>query len=93
LLEGQARFRAEHSPVAIAGTVACALATPAGAHPGQVGCVSLAVATALLAGSLPTIALTNRVLVGREIPDPVHAVAYLILLGIILIAMVGTMAA
>jgi hypothetical protein len=43
--------------------------------------------------SLPTIALTKRVLVGREIPDSVHAVAYLILLGFILIAMVGTMAA
>ncbi len=83
-------------PIAVAGTVVYALAAPVASysgHPGQVGYVSLAAATALLAGSLPTIALTKRVLVGRQIPDRVHAVAYLILLGIILIAMVGSMAA
>jgi uncharacterized protein len=80
-------------PVAIAGTAVYALATPAAAHPGQLGYVSLAAAAALLAGSLPTIALTKRILVGRQIRDRVHAVAYLILLGIILLAMVGTMVA
>jgi hypothetical protein len=55
--------------------------------------VQCGAAAALPAGSLPTIALTKRVLVGRQIPDRVHAVAYLILLGIILIAMIGTMVA
>jgi uncharacterized protein len=80
-------------PVAIVGTVVYALATPAAAHPGQVGYVSLTAAAALLAGSLPTIALVKRVLVGRQIPDRVHAVAYVILLVIILIAMIWTMVA
>jgi uncharacterized protein len=77
-------------PVAIAGTVVYAFAAPTAAHPGQVGYVSLGATAALLAGSLPTIALTRRILVGRQIPDRVHAVAYLILLGIILVAMIGT---
>jgi hypothetical protein len=44
----------------------------------------------LLGGSLPTIPLAKRLLVGR-IPDRAHAVAYLILLGVILIAMIATM--
>jgi uncharacterized membrane protein YfcA len=78
-------------PIAIAGTVVYALAAPATAHPGQVGYVSLGAAAALLAGSLPTIALTKRILAGRQISDRVHAVAYLILLGIILITMIATM--
>jgi uncharacterized membrane protein YfcA len=79
-------------PVALVGTVIYALAAPAATHPGQVGCVSLTATAALLAGSVPTIALAKRVLVGSKIPDRVHAFAYLILLGIILIAMIGTMA-
>ncbi len=37
----------------------------AAAHAGQVGYVSLAAAAALPAGSVPTIALTKCVLVGR----------------------------
>ena len=41
-------------PVAIAGTVVYALATPAAAHPGQVGDVSLGAAAALLAESRPS---------------------------------------
>jgi uncharacterized membrane protein YfcA len=79
-------------PVAIAGSVVYALATPAAPHPGQVGYVSLIAAAALLGGSLPTIPVAKRLLVGR-IPDRAHAVAYLILLGIILIAMIATMVA
>ena len=80
-------------PVAIAGTVVYVLAGPASLHSrhsGQLGYVSLAAAAALLAGSVPAIALAKRFLAGR-IPDRVHAVAYLILLGIILLAMIATM--
>jgi uncharacterized protein len=77
-------------PVAIAATVVYVLAAPAVTHPGQVGYVSFIAAAALLGGSLPTIALAKRVVAGR-IPDRIHAVAYLILLGIILIAMIATM--
>ena len=80
-------------PVAVVGTVVYALAAPAITHPGQLGYVSLTAAAALLAGSLPSIALVRRILVGRQIPDRVHAVAYVILLGIILVAMIATMAA
>lgn len=57
--------------------------------PGQVGYVSLVAAAALLGGSLPTIAPAKRVLVGRT-PDRAHAITYLNLLGIILIAMIVT---
>jgi uncharacterized protein len=78
-------------PVALVGTVIYAVATPVAAHPGQIGYVSLTATAALLAGSVPTIALAKRVLAGWKIPDRVHAIAYLILLGIILIAMIGTM--
>jgi uncharacterized membrane protein YfcA len=78
-------------PVALVGTVIYALATPAATHPGQVGYVSLTATAALLAGSVPTIALAKRVLAGWKIPDRVHAVAYLFVLGIILIAMIATM--
>jgi uncharacterized membrane protein YfcA len=80
-------------PVALVGTVIYALATPAATHPGQVGYVSLTATAALLAGSVPTIGLAKRVLAGRKIPDRVHAVAYLVLLGIILVAMIATMVA
>jgi predicted component of type VI protein secretion system len=78
-------------PIAIAGTVIYAFGAPAAAHPGQVGYVSLTAAAALLGGSLPTIALAKGILAGRRIPDRVHAVTYLILLGIILIAMIAAM--
>lgn len=80
-------------PVAVAGTAIYAFARSAGGHPGQVGYVSLAAAAALVAGSVPTVALAKRVLASRKIPDRVHAVAYLILLGTILIAMIATMVA
>jgi uncharacterized protein len=79
-------------PVALVGTAVYAFAAPAATHPGQVGYVSLTATAALLAGSVPTIAVAKRVLAGRKIPDRVHAVAYLVLLGIILVAMVATMA-
>ncbi|MER7080317.1 hypothetical protein SAMN02982929_01809 [Saccharopolyspora kobensis] len=75
-------------PVAVAGTAVYALATPATAYPGQLGHVNVVVAVALLCGSMPTIAVVKR-LVGK-IPDRVHAIAYLVLLVIVLIAMVVT---
>jgi len=77
-------------PIAIAATVVYALATPAATHPGQLGYVSLAATAALLGGSVPTIALAKRVFAGR-VPDHVHAITYLSLLGIVLIAMITTM--
>jgi uncharacterized protein len=77
-------------PIAIAGTAVYALATPAAPHPGQIGYISLIAAGALLGGSLPTIAVAKRLLVGR-IPDRAHAIAYLVLLAIILVAMIATM--
>jgi uncharacterized protein len=79
-------------PVAIAGTAIYALAAPAVSHPGQVGYVSLAATAALVAGSLPTIALAKALLVRRPIPDRVHAIAYLALMGVVLVAMVATIA-
>ncbi|MGW3471559.1 sulfite exporter TauE/SafE family protein [Saccharopolyspora sp. NPDC000995] len=75
-------------PVAVAGTAVYALATSAAAYPGQLGHVNFVVAVALLCGSLPTIALAKRV-VGK-IPDRIHAIAYLVLLLIVLIAMIAT---
>lgn len=75
-------------PVAVAGTAVYALATPTTAYPGQLGHVNLVVAAALLCGSLPAIAVVKR-LVGK-IPDRVHAIAYLALLVIVLIAMIVT---
>jgi uncharacterized protein len=78
-------------PVAIAGTLVYALGAPMG-HPGQVGYISVAAAAALIGGSVPTIALAKRVLAGWSIPDRAHAVAYLILLGLILLAMIATLA-
>ncbi|BAX92790.1 sulfite exporter TauE/SafE family protein [Mycobacterium shigaense] len=79
-------------PVAVVGTAVYALAPPAAAHAGQLGYVGLTAAAALLAGSVPAITLTKRILAGRKIPDRVHAAAYLILLGVILVAMVATTA-
>lgn len=74
-------------PVAVIGTAVYAFAatgtSSSGAH---VGYVDLVAAGALLCGSLPTIAVTRRV-VGR-IPDRAHAIAYLALLGAALVAVV-----
>jgi uncharacterized membrane protein YfcA len=77
-------------PVAIAGTAVYALAAPVTTNSGQVGFVSLAAVAALLAGSLPTIALAKPLLARWPIPDRVHAIAYLGLLGMVLVAMVAT---
>ncbi|MGW8530353.1 sulfite exporter TauE/SafE family protein [Nocardiopsis sp. NPDC055824] len=74
-------------PVAVVGTAVYALAggaDAAGGASGQVGYVDVVAVAALLAGSLPTIALARRV-VGR-IPDRVHAVAYVVLLAVALLA-------
>ncbi|RDG34710.1 sulfite exporter TauE/SafE family protein [Streptomyces corynorhini] len=74
-------------PVAVAGSVVYLLAS-APAHPGRVGYVDLAACAALLSGSLPTIALVRRV-AGR-VPDRVHSIAYVTLLGLVLLAMAVT---
>ncbi|WP_410661198.1 sulfite exporter TauE/SafE family protein [Amycolatopsis sp. lyj-112] len=74
-------------PVAVIGTAVYAFAatgTPSGSA--HLGYIDLIAAGALLCGSLPTIAVTRRV-VGR-IPDRAHAIAYLALLGAALIAIV-----
>lgn len=74
-------------PVAVIGTAVYAFAAT-GTSPGDahLGYIDLVAAGALLCGSLPTIAVTRRV-VGR-IPDRVHAIAYLALLAAALIAVV-----
>lgn len=79
-------------PVAIAATALYAVAAPAVTHPGQVGYVNLVAATALLAGSVPTIALTRRIHAGR-IPGDAYAIAYVVLLGVIFIAMIASTSA
>ncbi|MDA3629882.1 sulfite exporter TauE/SafE family protein [Saccharopolyspora sp. WRP15-2] len=75
-------------PVAVAGTAVYALATPTATYPGQIGHVNFVVGAILLCGSLPTIALTKR-LVGK-IPDRVHAIAYVALLVVVMITMIVT---
>lgn len=77
-------------PVAVAGSIVYALASPAAGHLGEVGHINTTAAVVLLIGSLPTIALTRRILAGTTIPDRVHAIAYVILLGVVLVAMVLT---
>ncbi|MFJ3306955.1 sulfite exporter TauE/SafE family protein [Streptomyces sp. NPDC086549] len=72
-------------PVAVAGTLVYALAPTVPAGAGQVGYVDLTAAAALLAGSLPTIAVARRV-TGR-VPDRVHSVAYVVLLVVVLMVM------
>ncbi|MEV8479818.1 sulfite exporter TauE/SafE family protein [Streptomyces sp. NPDC051173] len=73
-------------PVAVAGTLVYACA-PTASGAGQLGYVDLAAGAALLAGSLPTIAVARRV-VGR-VPDRVHSTAYIVLLIIVLIVMLA----
>ncbi|MFJ5774486.1 sulfite exporter TauE/SafE family protein [Streptomyces sp. NPDC093094] len=75
-------------PVAVVGTVVYALAATVPAGTGQVGYVDPGAAVALLAGSLPTIAVARRV-TGR-VPDRVHSAAYVALLVIVLVATVAT---
>lgn len=74
-------------PVAAAGTLVYALAPTASVAPGQLGYVDLTAATALLLGSLPTIAVARRV-TGR-VPDRVHSVAYVVLLLVTLAVMMA----
>ena len=71
-------------PVAVAGTLGYTLwgTGGAGADQGHLGSVDLVAGALLLAGSLPTIALVRRY-VGR-IPDRAHAVAYVVLLIVVL---------
>ncbi|WP_240355458.1 sulfite exporter TauE/SafE family protein [Mycobacterium bourgelatii] len=76
-------------PVAVTATVVYAIANPEMSQAGQIGYVSVVAAAALLAGSVPTIALTKRVLAGC-MSDRVHAIAYLVLLAVVLIAMLVT---
>ncbi|WP_257899320.1 TSUP family transporter [Rhodococcus qingshengii] len=53
---------------------------------GRVGAVDLLAVCALLAGSLPAIALSRRIV--GAIPDRVHAAAYIALLGVVTAVMV-----
>lgn len=76
------------APVAVIATIVYAVAAGGSVHPCRVGYVDLAAAAALLCGSIPTIAIVRRI-VGR-IPDRIHAVAYVGLLGITLVAMLVT---
>ncbi|MFF2012342.1 sulfite exporter TauE/SafE family protein [Streptomyces sp. NPDC058195] len=74
-------------PVAVVGTVVYALAAPAlHAQVGRLGSIDLLACTALLAGSLPTIALARRA--AARVTDRVHSVAYVALLVIVLLVMV-----
>ena len=75
-------------PVAVMGSLVYAIAGPTTAGDGQLGHIDLAAAGTLLAGSLPTIAVVKRLLRGRAIPDRVHAVSYVLMLVVVLIAMV-----
>ncbi|MGH1553051.1 hypothetical protein ACRAWF_16640 [Streptomyces sp. L7] len=75
-------------PVAVAGTLVYALAPTVPAATGHLGYrVDLGAATALLLGSLPTIALARRV-TGR-VPDRVHSTAYVALLVAVLTVMLA----
>ncbi|MEZ0053675.1 putative membrane protein YfcA [Mycobacterium sp. MAA66] len=75
-------------PVAVVGSLVYAFAGPVSTTAGEIGHINLIAAASLLAGSLPTIAGLKRILAGRAIPDRVHAVMYVALLGLVLVAMV-----
>ncbi|MFH0178589.1 sulfite exporter TauE/SafE family protein [Streptomyces cacaoi] len=75
-------------PVGVAGTLVYTLVPTASAGTGQIGYVDLGAGAVLLLGSLPTIAVARRV-TGR-VPDRVHSAAYVGLLVVVLIVMVGT---
>ncbi|HVV14736.1 sulfite exporter TauE/SafE family protein [Amycolatopsis sp.] len=72
-------------PVAAVATVIYAFAGNSTGG-GQVGSVDLVAGAALLCGSLPTIALLRRVV--NRIPDRAHAIAYVGLLAVALMAVV-----
>lgn len=75
-------------PVAVVGSLVYAITGPMAPGTGQLGHIDLAAAVTLLAGSLPTIAVVKRILHGRSIPDRIHAVSYVAMLGLVLVAMV-----
>ncbi|MER5747980.1 MULTISPECIES: sulfite exporter TauE/SafE family protein [unclassified Streptomyces] len=74
-------------PVAVVGTAVYALAAPT-PHPGpgQLGHIDLIACAALLAGSLPTIALARRTT--ARVPDRAHSFAYVALLAVVTLVMV-----
>lgn len=80
-------------PVAVVATAVYALTAPTMPHSGQfggqfggqIGHVDVPAAAALLCGSLPTIAVVRR-FVGR-IANRIHAIAYLVLLAVVMVAM------
>ncbi|MEV5651825.1 sulfite exporter TauE/SafE family protein [Nocardia sp. NPDC052254] len=73
-------------PVAIAATLTYSLAAPHDSGP--LGYVDPIAAVALLAGSLPTMALIRRAL--PRIPDRAHAIGYPVFLTVVLFAMLAT---
>lgn len=84
MLEATAMANPLSLPVALAGTAVYALLGGGGAGSGYAGSVDLVAAGLLLAGSLPAIAVARRH-VGR-VPDRVHAVAFVVLLVLALVA-------
>ena len=74
-------------PVALVGTAVYAFAAPTlHAQTGRIGYIDLLACAALLAGSLPTIALARRA--AARVPDRAHSVAYVTLLVIVMLVMV-----
>ncbi|MEO8815816.1 MAG: sulfite exporter TauE/SafE family protein [Mycobacterium sp.] len=72
-------------PVAVVATAVYAVTGPTMPHAGQIGQIDVSAAAALLCGSLPTIAVVKR-FAGR-IADRIHAIAYLVLLAVVMVAM------
>jgi uncharacterized membrane protein YfcA len=75
-------------PVAVVGSLVYAIARPVTPGVGQLGHIDVAAAATLLAGSLPAIAVVKRILRGHSIPDRVHAISYVLMLAVVLVAMV-----
>ena len=78
--------------VAIPATVVYAITGTGGHGAGQVGQINVVAAATLLAGSLPAVTLTRRMVSVKGIPDRVHAEMYLLMLGAVLIVMIAQMA-
>ncbi|SED73011.1 hypothetical protein SAMN04490220_5354 [Rhodococcus jostii] len=73
-------------PIAVVGTLVYALPHH-GSTSGTIGYVDVVAAGVLLAASLPTITIARRFV--RRVPDRTHAIAYIVLLIVSLIAMVA----
>ncbi|MFE7463949.1 sulfite exporter TauE/SafE family protein [Streptomyces sp. NPDC057499] len=74
-------------PVAVVGTTVYTLAAPTlHAQTGRLGYIDLLACAALLAGSLPTIALARRA--AARVPDRAHSIAYVTLLVIVTLVIV-----